>query len=118
MVSAWWNGWPHWQPVPLEMLPQTGLIVSKDGVDVCAVWIHRMDCCVCLADWWISNPETRGEAREGCLEFLMEIVEQEARAMGFAGVVTLARNQHLINKLESAGYAGKDGHVTSLIRML
>lgn len=43
MLAAWWWALPEWEPAPSEILPDTGLILSRAGKPVCAGFWFVMD---------------------------------------------------------------------------
>ena len=58
-LVKWWDWWPGWQAPPLTLLPDTGLIVEKNGIGIVAGYIYMTNSKAALFDWVISNPEYR-----------------------------------------------------------
>ena len=116
-LYKWWKDW-NWEAMPEVALPETGIIISKDGVDLAASFIYKTDSAVCWAENFISNKEAPKELRKGCVEFLIEKTIQEARSMGFSIMMSSISHKGLVDKLVRAGYQVSDTKMTNLVRVL
>ena len=57
-LSKWWVDWGFETP-PIDFLPETGIIVSSDGIDVCAAFMYATNSKVAWISWIISDKEYR-----------------------------------------------------------
>ena len=59
ILVGWWKSW-RWTPPAREMLPQDGtggVMVSVDGVDVCAGFMYYTNSKTVWIEYIVSNPE-------------------------------------------------------------
>ena len=56
VLLKWWKNW-GWEAPPKDFLPETGLIVSKDNVDICAGFLYLTNSKVGLTEFVVSNKE-------------------------------------------------------------
>lgn len=62
MLVDWWKFWKFPAP-PIEMLPDSGVIVNKNGVDICAGFIYFTNSKTCWIEFIVSNPNVRQKRR-------------------------------------------------------
>ena len=103
-LVKWWDWWPGWQAPPLTLLPDTGLIVEKNGIGIVAGYIYMTNSKAALFDWVISNPEYRESDRKDAITLLIQAVEHVLSEQGIKHVFTIGRNKHLINVHEKLGW--------------
>ena len=103
IIVEWWEDW-GWTPFPEIALPKTGIIISKDGVDLAASFIYATDSCVCWAENFISNKKAPRDLRKGSIEFLIEKTVEEGKNQGFLIMMSSVEHEGLIKKLVDAGY--------------
>lgn len=117
MLSGWWTAW-GWNPVPLMFLPKTGFIVSIEGRDICASWLYCSDTPICWHENFISDKEAGRGDRDGALDFLIESMDEQARAMGFSAMFCALRHNTLIRRMERHGFTATDAGMTHMIKGL
>ena len=118
MICQWWDDW-GWTPFPEICLPKTGVIVSKDGVDLAASFLYATDSCVCWAENFISNKHAPRELRKGSIEYLIEKTIEEGKNQGFLVMMSSVEHKGLIKKLLNAGYDKNiETNMTNLTRAL
>lgn len=118
-AHKWWKEWKHWEPIPADLLPETGIVVSKFGEDVCMAWLYKTDSNLCWIDWFISNRYATKSARQGAIEHLIDSLVREAKTLGYRVIFSSVRNKNLINKLLRAGFdENLDKNMTNLIMHL
>lgn len=116
MVAGWWRAW-NWPVIPPESLPQTGVIISNGGVDVCAAWLYRTDsCCSCMG-LFISNKDAPKAARKGCVDYLIRVISEISRQLGFTAILATVTRQSLVKALERNGFGHKEQNVTNLYKV-
>jgi hypothetical protein len=115
-IVKWWEWW-KWQAVPLDHLPKIGAIVSFNDVDVCAGWLYQTDSKIALLEWVVSNPQAK-QGRGECLSALIDELCVAAKSLGFDSVITIAKNAHLLKRLQDHGFTGEEKQMTNLVRIL
>lgn len=113
-VCGWWEAW-GWPAMPLGSLSGCGVVVSVDGVDMCAAWLYRTDSDLALAEWFISN-RTAKKGRKEAMSLLIETLCQLAQRMGARCLISTVRNASLIRALRAHGFGGEEGQMTNLVR--
>ena len=92
ILCEWWEDWGLPQHHP-DALSETGIIVSKDGVDICSGFIYSTDSYIAWLEFVTINKKTTKKQREGVLEKLGEVLIEKAKAMGFRLVMCFGLEQ-------------------------
>ena len=103
-LVKWWDWWRGWQAPPLTLLPDTGLIVEKNGIGIVAGYIYMTNSKTALLEWIVSNPEYRESDRKDAITLLIQAVERVLTDQGIKHVFTIGRNKHLINLHKKLGW--------------
>ena len=91
-ICDWWRSWGL--PVhPKEILSETGITISRGGVNICSSFIYSTDSYICFFEFAIMNRNTTKEQREGALEKLGEMLLTTAKDMGFVLAMTLGEDK-------------------------
>ena len=93
----WWDWWPGWQAPPKSFLPDTGLIVEKNGTGIVAGYIYMTNSKAALFDWVISNPEYRESDRKDAITLLIQATENVLKGQGIKHVFSFVRHKNLLN---------------------
>ena len=104
-LLKWWRFWRFPAP-PREFLPNNGcggVMVSKDGVDICAGFLYITNSKFSWLEYIVSNHKYR-ENRAEAIQFLIEELTHLAKAKGCGAVFTSVKNENLIKHYESCGY--------------
>lgn len=105
--------------MPEVALPKTGIIISRDGVDLAASFIYATDSCVCWAENFITNKKAPRELRKGSVDYLIEMTIEEGKRQGFLVMMSSVHHEGLIKKLLKAGYdENVESGMTNLTRVL
>jgi len=96
-LVKWWDWWPGWQAPPLTLLPDTGLIVEKNGIGIVAGYIYMTNSKAALFDWVISNPEYRESDRKDAITLLIQATENVLKGQGIKHVLSFVRHKNLLN---------------------
>jgi hypothetical protein len=112
-LYSWWTA-HKWQPVAIEALPKTGLVIEG----VCAGFIYKTDSNMCLIEWIISNPETDKNVRNDALDLLINKLVDTAKEMGFTLAFTSVQHQGLLKRYENHKFIVTDQQMTNMIRVL
>ena len=87
VLLKWWKDW-GWEAPPKDFLPETGIIVSKNGVDICAGFIYLTNSKVALTEFVVSNKEYREKDRGKALDFLLDCLLALAEQNGCSQLET------------------------------
>ena len=91
-LCQWWDDWD--QPVHLpEALSDTGIIISKEGVDICMSFIYSTDSYICWMEFLVMNKRTTREQRKGVLRKMFETLLEKSKLMGFKIVMTFGTEE-------------------------
>jgi hypothetical protein len=94
----WWKFWKFPAP-PIEMLPDSGVIVNKNGVDICAGFIYFTNSKTCWIEFIVSNPNVRQkEDRRDAIISLIDILCSIGKNNGYTIAYTSLKNESLQNK--------------------
>ncbi|WNH10037.1 hypothetical protein [Thalassobellus suaedae] len=107
-LVSWWK-WHRFTPPNIDMLPNSlkdGIMISINEINCCAGFIYRTPSSFCWCEYIVSNPEIKDKSiRTEALCLLINNITELARKMGFKIIFTSVKNQNLINKYQSCGYA-------------
>ena len=81
-LCEWWNDWGlpnHHQ----DALSNTGLIVSKNGVDICSGFVYSTDSYIAWIEFITMNKRTTKSQRLGAIDLLCDSLIKQAKEMGF-----------------------------------
>jgi hypothetical protein len=114
-VASWWSK-RKWPIIPPDMLSKLGIVVQKDGENICAGWLYRTDSTVAWLEFIVANPGASGKMRYKALDLLIETLLGHAKNMGFEAVFSSLKHRGLMKKFEKAGFLPSDSGMTNMIR--
>jgi len=91
-LCSWWDDWglfKHHQ----DGLSENGIIVSKNGVDICSGFVYSTDSHIAWIEFVTMNKNTTKKQREGVLEKLMDALVDKAKSMGFRLIMGLGTDE-------------------------
>lgn len=116
-LCDWWT-W-HRFPIPhKDFLPQNGtggIMVTKDGTNICAGFIYFTNSKLAWAEYVVSNPDYRESDRQEAIIHLIATLTDLARKKGYKAVFTSLKNQSLIQYYEACGYTKGSNNTTEMI---
>ena len=74
ILTKWWHDWRWAEPPAKDSLPQDGLcglMISKDGVNICAGFIFLTNSKTAWCEYIISNFEYKEDDRGEAIEMLI-----------------------------------------------
>lgn len=117
----WWKGW-RWTPPSRDMLPENGcggIMISQDGVDICAGFIYMTNSKTAWIEYIISNPEYKERKyRNEAIELVISVLSLIAKDKGFKYAYTSLKNKHLIKKYNNCGFLTGDSNCQEMIKIL
>jgi hypothetical protein len=117
-LTKWWSDW-RWTAPSLDFLPEDGIVVSSDGIDVCACYIYNTNSKVMWMEFIISNMDVKDKSlRMKSLQYMFDIVKAIAGSSGKKYIMCNTKNQPLVNKLSQSGFLKGSENVTEMICIL
>lgn len=101
--------WEFWRfPAPKkEYLPDEGrggIMVHKNGVNICAGYLFFTNSKMAWIEFIVSNPEYKEKDRKEAICFLINELNYIAKSKGFEIIFTSVKNENLINRFKECGY--------------
>jgi hypothetical protein len=122
-LKEWWNFWKFPAP-PISVLPKydeeltTGLMVVKDGVNICAGFLYETNSALCWLEFIVANPKVDKEDRGIALDKLIQEFTIEAQSLGFGAIFASIKHPSLLNRYVKAGYEIGTTNTNELIKTL
>lgn len=118
MLVDWWKFWKFPAP-PIEMLPDSGVIVNKNGVDICAGFIYFTNSKTCWIEFIVSNPNVRQkEDRREAIINVIDILCSIGKNNGYTIAYTSLKNESLQNKYLECGFVEGSKNCNEYIKRL
>lgn len=118
MLVDWWKFWKFPAP-PIEMLPDSGVIVNKNGVDICAGFIYFTNSKTCWIEFIVSNPNVRQkEDRREAITNVIDILCSIGKNNGYTIAYTSLKNESLQNKYLECGFIEGSKNCNEYIKRL
>lgn len=111
-LVKWWLDWRWPAPPAKDMLPfNTGIVVSKDGVDVCVGFLYLTNSKAALLEFIVSNRDVKDrDIRKECINTTIKTLSEMAKNSGFHYIYTSLQNQSLAAAYENCGFVrGSEG---------
>lgn len=117
-LTKWWQQW-RWSAPSLEFLPEDGVIVSYDGIDVCACYVYNTSSKVLWMEFIISNMDVKDrDIRDLSMSYMFQVVKSIASNFDKKYIMCNTKNQSLVNRLAETGYQKGSERVTEMIYIL
>jgi hypothetical protein len=122
-LKEWWDFWKFPAP-PISVLPKydeeltTGLMVVKDGVNICAGFLYETNSALCWLEFIVANPKVNKEERGIALDKLIQEFTIEAQTLGFGAIFASIKHPSLLNRYVKAGYEIGTINTNELIKTL
>ena len=119
-LLKWWQAW-KWDAPAKDFLPEEGLggmMVSKDGIDICAGFLYFTNSKAAWSEFIISNHDYREKDRGDAIKVLLDALSEMGRWRGAKYVFTSLNNRNLIEKYKDCGYIPGSTGCTEMIKIL
>ena len=119
MLCGWWKFWKFPAP-PQDCLPNNGrggIMVSKEGVDICAGFLYFTNSKLSWLEFIVANFHYREKDRGEALQFLIDELCFIAEDKGFKAVFASIKKQSLISQYEACGFSKNEGTVEMVKRL-
>ena len=105
-LCSWWERW-DWPILSKDMLPgegTSGVMVSKDNVNIVAGFLYWSNSDLVWLDWIISNPDYKDEDKKQAIELLIKTAEEMVKSAGKKYMMSISRSKSLLNIHEKLGW--------------
>ena len=119
-LCKWWSDW-RWTPPSRDMLPENGsggIMVSKDGIDICAGFIFFTNSKAAWVEFIVSNFEYKEKDRSDAITMVINTLTLIAQDKGYKFIYTSLKNKSLIDKYKMCGYTMADSNCQEMIKVL
>ncbi|MDM1494987.1 hypothetical protein HX063_06110 [Myroides odoratimimus] len=116
-LLTWWK-WHRFPAPDLEMLPNSGVMLSKEGINICAGYIFFTNSKICWIEFIVSNPNYRESDRKEAIKELILQLGYIAKDNGFKVAYTNLKNPSLINRFADCEFIKGSTNTTEMIKML
>ena len=108
ILVGWWNEW-GWTPPKREFLPDSGIMISKDEINICAGFIYFTNSKVAWIEFVISNKDYREDDRMDAIEFLLALLSEIAVSEGYEFGYAVLKHY------ENVGFVNSDNNITEML---
>lgn len=116
-LCKWWKDW-RWTPPPYDMLPNTGIMLSSNGRDVCAGFVYFTNSKAAWVEFIVSDFEYRESDRKECLIFLVNTLSELAKENGSKYIYTSLKSKSLIDVYSECGYILGSTNCNEMVKIL
>lgn len=119
-LCKWWSDW-RWTPPSRDMLPENGsggIMVHKNGVDICAGFIFLTNSKAAWVEFIVSNFDYKEKDRSEAITMVINTLTIIAKEKGYKFIYTSLKNKSLIQKYEMCGYIMADSNCQEMIKVL
>lgn len=102
-LSKWYEAWGY-LPIPPEILPRHGLIVSNYDQEIGAAWLYITDGNVALIEGAVLNPAAPKKYRIGIHAFLNNALQQLAKELGCRQIWALSKDKFSTKICQELGF--------------
>jgi hypothetical protein len=115
ILLNWFEQWKI-PPVAYDTLPDTGLMVAKDGVYLCALFLYHTNSTRCYIENLISNKEASDEDRRAAINLVFETMYEVVKAFGYKETLSYSRFPEVINRARETMGCSVSEHVYHSIK--
>lgn len=116
----WWK-WFRFPAPAQEFLPENGnggLMVSKNGVNICVGFIYYTNSKIAWLEYVVSNPNYKEKDRTVAIEYLIYCMANLIQDTGYKAIFTSVKNENLIKRFENVGFSKGTNNTTEMILKL
>jgi hypothetical protein len=112
MLCYWWKHYPGWQAIAPENLPKVGFVIEGEEDPICAGFLYQTDSAVCWLEWIVTNPKIKAREKYDAISYLIDVICDEARGLGFKVIYTSSNQSGLMKLLKRKDILPTDTGVT------
>lgn len=107
-LKSWWEKRDH-VVIPSSMLSDYGILVSKDGVDIAAMFLYPVvSTDWCMVRFPISNPEVEASVRDEAMDLVFDSLFLIAKDLGYKKVFCTTDHKNLSKRLLKFNFINMD----------
>ncbi|MCP1996649.1 hypothetical protein [Flavobacterium sp. HSC-61S13] len=116
-LIEWWRYFRF--PAPArEFLPENGtcgLIIHKEGIDICAGFIYFTNSKIAWIEFIVSNPEYKDKNRQEAIKILIRELGVVIKNKGYKAIYTSLKNPNLIKHFKAEGFSVGSSNTVEMI---
>ena len=120
-LSSWWKDW-RWTAPPKDMLPENGLggvMVHKDGKEICAGFVYFTNSAAAWLEFIVSNFHYREDDRQDAIRFLIDVLTEMIKDKGsYRYIYTSLKSKSLIDRYGECGFKMGSTNCNEMIKVL
>lgn len=116
-LLTWWK-WHRFPAPAIEMLPNSGVMISKKEINICAGYIYFTNSSICWVEFIVSNPNYRESDRKEAIKEVIQQLTSIAKDNGFKAVYTNLKNPSLIKYFKEVDYQEGSIQTTEMIKIV
>jgi hypothetical protein len=116
-LCSWWK-WFRFPAPPKDFLPEDGkggIMISKDGIDICAGFLFLNNSKIAWLEYVVSNPEYKNKDRKEAVVELIVTLCGIAKKQGYKAVFSSLKNENLVKRYEEAGFTKGISNTTEVV---
>jgi hypothetical protein len=113
-ICDWWRR-QGWEPIPLDMLPKTGLVVEEKGLPLAAGFLYSSDANISWFEFMVTNPDTEKRVNLKAINLLVESILKRSKEMGYPLCFTSTIRPGLVRIYKKHGFQVGDTGSTQLV---
>jgi len=117
-LVKWWKDY-DWNPIDKSVLPNnglSGLMITKDEIDICAGFLYTSNSKMAMVEFIISNKDYKKRDKILALDLLINELTEIAKRNGYKVVLTNLINKGLKKLFLKNGYEKGDENILQLIK--
>lgn len=118
MLCEWWEFW-RWPVLEKDFLPdygRGGVLVLKDDVPICSIFLYMSNSDLCFLGWMVSNPKYREKDRYDAIAYLIDVASEEAFSQGRKYVYGVSNKKSVIERYAKSGFIAGPSNCTEMIK--
>ena len=117
IVCHWWDQW-GFPLMPLEALPENGIMIVDGETPVCCAWIYKTDSAICWIEFYVVNKRVDIFTRGKALDFLLKSCFERAKDLGFKIAFSSVDSGSIGKRLLKSGFKISDENMVNYLKVL
>jgi len=116
----WWESW-GWDAPSKDFLPEDGtggVMISSNGIEICAGFIYFTNSKAAWIEFVISNKEYKEDDRREALALLINCLSTIAEDKKIKYIYTSLKSKSLIDIYSNCGFIKGDSNCQEMIKIL
>ena len=120
ILIGWWED-NNWTAPAKDSLPDNGnggVMITKDGVDICAGFLYKTNSSMAWCEYIIADKKYRKSDRGEAIEMLINVLSKIAKEEGFRLVFTTVKHPVLRQRYKKCGFLLDPKPSTEMVKIL